>query len=560
MTPSRRLLRPFCARSVGGACCLATEAHSGERPRGAGDTGVKIKYCRYWKSEIKTEPGARPGTGARGGSTGDRYRNPRTMSRSGAQKSRLEKNRTVLAAASTPQAAVVDIVPGRFTENDWQLMVTAEDGEIHVGDIIDDILNQVLDDCYRIYIEKQLLPFTIAQAKDAILQIVEWQFLPHDTGESNVMEEPSWQGDEESIAYITDCWAQGSVPVAKHPSTPTLEQQETSEEAPGDTLCMGREDEDQTVTTTTGYDARPECGSDQQGQQEIQDVSPLCKELMGYYQDSGKEANEPDEPQRRPTVKKKRQKFKPHRGPLRSAKLQNITKSLDKLEKELFQQEVSEPCPEEPPVPPCEVYRMSSYFQNVLKIQNSRLPLNNSMTFDEFGNVTSVQRLKPSQFPRRQVRPVFQLVDVAVEPEIQRPLLRQAMRPLVFRSGNFGKRSIPARYNARRARQKGPGNSEGLGTMERATGGKPVLHSFNADRLVGRPAAARELKLSDSCAVSCTPEFIEFIPDGTKDRNHSNCGQYPEYEEEQLSRLRPICNSLFSPPILVEKLTSGIVQ
>ncbi|XP_041058416.1 uncharacterized protein C2orf81 homolog isoform X1 [Carcharodon carcharias] len=485
------------------------------------------------------------------------------MSRSAVQKSRLEKSRTLSAAVSTPQAAVVEIVPGRFTENDWHSMVTNEDNEIHVGDIIDDIVNRVLDGCSRVYIEKQLLPFTIAQAKDAILQIIEWQLLTYDSGERNIIMEPSWQEDKEPVAFITDSWAQGSVPVVRNLSTSTLEKQETFEEAPGDIICLVREDTSQTVITAAGHSARPECWSGQEGHQGVQDMFPLCKELMGYHLDSEKEAEEaneaeePDEPQRPPTVKKKEQKFKPHRGPLRSAKLKNINKSLDKMEKELFQQQASEPCIEEPPAPPCEVYRMTSYFQNVLKIQNSRLPLNNNMTFDEFGNVTSVQRLKPSQFPRQQVRPVFQLLDVDLEPETHRPLLRESLRPLVFRSGNFGKSFIPARYNVRMPRKQVPGNSKGLQTLERAVLGKPDLHGSNAVRPNRRPAPARQLKLNDSCAVSTTPEFI---PDGTKDRNHSNCGQYPEYEEEQPSRLRPICNSLFRPPILVEKLTSGIVQ
>eukprot|EP00061_Rhincodon_typus_P009825 g33621.t1 len=92
-------------------------------------------------------------------------------------------------------------------------MVSTEDAESQIGDIIDDIVNQVLDGCYRVYIEKQLLPFTISQAKDAILQIIEWQFLTYDPGERNVALDPSWQEDDEPIAYITDSWAQGSVPV-----------------------------------------------------------------------------------------------------------------------------------------------------------------------------------------------------------------------------------------------------------------------------------------------------------------------------------------------------------
>ncbi|XP_048455462.1 uncharacterized protein C2orf81 homolog isoform X2 [Rhincodon typus] len=481
------------------------------------------------------------------------------MSRSAAQRSRLEKGRTVSAAVSTP-ASVVEIIPGRFTENDWLSMVSTEDAESQIGDIIDDIVNQVLDGCYRVYIEKQLLPFTISQAKDAILQIIEWQFLTYDPGERNVALDPSWQEDDEPIAYITDSWAQGSVPV------------ETYEKTTQDTTCLITEDRGHPDDEFFGRDARPECGSSQQEQDGVQPLLSICKELMGYHLDSEKKPDKvieavkpeepviPDEPQTQPKVPKKRQKYKPHQGALNSAKLKDITKPLAETEKELFQQYHSPPCIEDPPPPPCEIYRMTSYFQNVLKIQNSRLPLNNSVTFDQFGNVTSVQRLKPSQFPKKQLRPIFQLLDMDVEPETHRPFMREALRPLVFRSGSFGKKLIPARYNMRRILQKIPGNEEELRTLGQVVDGKVNLQGSNSNRPIGRPATAQQLRLREPCVISTTPEFIEFIPDGAKDRNCSNYGQNPEYDEEQFSRLRPICNSLVNPPVLVEKLFRSIVQ
>ncbi|XP_067834241.1 uncharacterized protein [Heptranchias perlo] len=278
-------------------------------------------------------------------------------------------------------------------------------------------------------------------------------------------------------------------------------------------------------------------------------MPPLCKELMGYYQDLEKE---PDEPQTLTTVKKKRQKFQPHRGPLGSAKLHNITKSLDKTEMELLIQQASQLCPEEQPVSPCKVYRMPSYFQNILKIQNSRPPVNNSMTFDEFGNVISVRKLKPSRFPRHQVRPRFQLVDADLETEGGKLAAAQAVRPLVFRSGNFGKMFIPARYNVRRTRQKGPQSRGSPGTLV-GIGGSNAVKAAPAPAVHG-------LKLSDSCAVSTTPEFMEFVPDGIKDRNRSACGRCPEYEEVEQGRLRPICKNLFIPPIPVAKLLQSHIS
>uniref|UniRef100_UPI00398F6C2F uncharacterized protein C2orf81 homolog isoform X1 n=1 Tax=Pristiophorus japonicus TaxID=55135 RepID=UPI00398F6C2F len=493
------------------------------------------------------------------------------MSRSLVPKSRSDRTRTLSTALSTPQPpSMLEIVPGRFTEADWSIMVSAEDGENHVGDIIDDIVSQALDECYRIYIENQMLPFTIAQAKDAMLQIIEWRFLSSDRGESNVTQEPSWQEDEEPVAFSTDSWAQGSVPIVRLPPTPTLEEQESSAEAPGEALYPEGEDggvtRDQTVTSTVGQSAGPQYGSVQHAQQVVQNMSPPYSELTVYYPQPDKGCSsrlnsgligslfqEPAEPAAAATVETKSSKLKLTRGCRRLAKQQKVTKSSHQTEKELLLQQGAEPCHAEPPVPPCQVYWMSSYFQNVLKIQKSRRRLKSPMTFDEFGNVSSVHRLQPSQFPRQQVKPRFQLLHVDLEATLPRPLAGQVTRPLMFRSGDLGQGSIPVRYKAQRARQ------EGLGMLGQVAGGKLLNRGSNPEKPLGAPITAHELKLGDSCTVSATPQFMEFVPDGPKDRNHSQCGWYPEYEEVP-NRLRPICNTTFIPPIPVQKLTNSTVQ
>ena len=52
-------------------------------------------------------------------------------------------------------------------------MVERDNAEEFIHDIVDEILGSTMDGIYKIYIERQLLPFTITQAKDAILQIIE---------------------------------------------------------------------------------------------------------------------------------------------------------------------------------------------------------------------------------------------------------------------------------------------------------------------------------------------------------------------------------------------------
>ncbi|XP_035128091.2 uncharacterized protein C2orf81 homolog isoform X3 [Callithrix jacchus] len=69
----------------------------------------------------------------------------------------------------------------------------------------------------------QCIPFTINQAREAMLQITEWRFLARDEGESAVAEDPTWGEDEEPSACTTDSWAQGSVPVLHAPASEGLE-------------------------------------------------------------------------------------------------------------------------------------------------------------------------------------------------------------------------------------------------------------------------------------------------------------------------------------------------
>ena len=52
-------------------------------------------------------------------------------------------------------------------------MVDRDGAEDFVEDIVDDLITITLDKCFDLYINKQLLPFTVSQAKDAILSIIQ---------------------------------------------------------------------------------------------------------------------------------------------------------------------------------------------------------------------------------------------------------------------------------------------------------------------------------------------------------------------------------------------------
>ena len=75
-------------------------------------------------------------------------------------------------------------------------MVERDDNDDFISDIIEEISCSALDIIYKAYIDRQLIPFTVCQAKDAIVQIIEWQFLARDEAEKKVAQDPGWTEDE----------------------------------------------------------------------------------------------------------------------------------------------------------------------------------------------------------------------------------------------------------------------------------------------------------------------------------------------------------------------------
>nr|A8NIX5.2 RecName: Full=Uncharacterized protein C2orf81 homolog [Bos taurus] len=136
------------------------------------------------------------------------HEGPRQVRDRGMTRSKAEKVRP--PTVPVPQ---VDIVPGRLTEAEWIAFTALEEGEDVVGDILADLVARVIDSAFKVYLTQQCIPFTISQAREAMLQITEWRFLARDEGESAVAEDPTWGEDEEPLACTTDAWAQGSVPV-----------------------------------------------------------------------------------------------------------------------------------------------------------------------------------------------------------------------------------------------------------------------------------------------------------------------------------------------------------
>ncbi|XP_039613888.1 uncharacterized protein C2orf81 homolog [Polypterus senegalus] len=136
------------------------------------------------------------------------------MSRSAHSKTRPEKSRT--PSSPTPHAAAIapppDIVPGRLTELDWATMVAKEEGEEVVYAVIEELMSRVMEESLHLYVKKELIPYTVSKVYERMLQVVQWRFMEPDKGEE-VVDNPTWQEDEEPKPCRIDSWASGAVPV-----------------------------------------------------------------------------------------------------------------------------------------------------------------------------------------------------------------------------------------------------------------------------------------------------------------------------------------------------------
>lgn len=315
------------------------------------------------------------------------------MSKPVVSKSRADKAGK-LPAAQTPIASH-EIVPGKFNDHDWNLMIDRDGSEDFVEDIVDDLIGNTLDKCFDLYIQRQLIPFTVSEAKDALLSIIEWRFLTRDEGEKNPESDPGWIQDEEPDPAETDCWAQGSVPRTFLPSPvpePIIEEPEENQEM---------QVEEETAEKDVVLDEEPEL-EDQVSEDETagrEEAERLAKE------EQQRKAAEAE--------KKKKKKFKPYTGRMRSPGLK-VTESLEQTEMSLLTQEIIASMP-----PPQEkltgLVTMPASCHSILKVQAGRPPGNKDVEYDDYGNVVAVIKLNPEKLPNHRIKVNYQVVDPAVE-------------------------------------------------------------------------------------------------------------------------------------------------
>lgn len=347
------------------------------------------------------------------------------MSRANVAKSRTDKASAKAAAAPT---IAHEIVAGKFDDKDWNVMTDHDEGDDFIIDIIEDVCSSAMDTIFQNYIQKQLVPYTVLQAKDAILQIIEWQFLQRDEGESNITEDPGWVEDEEPEPAVTDCWAQGSVPAQKLPTrTPEpviMEEpeEEAQEEAKADKehsfIVLGGLNEDEEKV----YLEEGEAGLERYRAEKeeaaaaatltVEDVAGGSPRGESIPEDELSTGTAPSHKDLDKPVQKKKKKFRPHKGPLKSAGLKNMTESLDSTEMAMLMSEYQIP-PQQSPDPL--MMAMPTSCHSLLKLQAGRPPGNRDVAYDEQGNVVAVSRIDPSKLPTHSVRTKFLVVDPEVE-------------------------------------------------------------------------------------------------------------------------------------------------
>nr|XP_033810336.1 uncharacterized protein C2orf81 homolog [Geotrypetes seraphini] len=333
-----------------------------------------------------------------------------------AEKLRAEKARAAfpvpIPSVNIPQ--IVEIVPGRFTETDWISMVAVEEGEEYVGEMIDDLLAQVMKQCFQVYLQRQRIPYTINQAKDATIQIIEWRFLVRDTGEACVAKDDTWQEEKEPISVITDSWAQGTVPVIHTTFIPHMEDEQTLNESSWMNLASTpiiSTDECRFIDLSSTQ--LPSLSLDEESEktasEKISMVEKLEEEILTKWKAPSKLKELVYQPIPPSQDLKPKPEYKPHLVPLQPAEKElSIQQPSQTILKQESQKDISK------------LKQLFSSKQTILKAQQGRLPQRKEVICDEFGNAIYVPKIDPSCLPVPYIQPQVEILDSYVEIERQR--------------------------------------------------------------------------------------------------------------------------------------------
>uniref|UniRef100_A0A8C5QQ39 Uncharacterized protein n=1 Tax=Leptobrachium leishanense TaxID=445787 RepID=A0A8C5QQ39_9ANUR len=321
-------------------------------------------------------------------------------------KSRADKSRGVAVAPVPP--VTLEMVPGRLTEEQWLCLVNSEEPESSVCEVLDALQSRVMEECFHLHLAQQAIPYTISQARDAIIQITQWTFLPWDPGEENLETDQSWREQDQPQPCPHDSWAQGCVPrsrgLASSRTTATLPVPHSAEEQVTLEPSIPETPEEPSAESPKPSPTHSPCVNTIQ--------IPPCDDQAQKTKDDNNTTKETSITQKPvvllhpspppPGQGKFRRPYRPHRGPLHSASFRDITKSLEETEKEMFLKQVTEMNPGNTEdkgllLPPA--------LYNILKIQLGRPPQKKDVLYDEAGNVLSMPKLDAARLPQHHVHP-----------------------------------------------------------------------------------------------------------------------------------------------------------
>ncbi|XP_067153369.1 uncharacterized protein C2orf81 homolog [Apteryx mantelli] len=470
-------------------------------------------------------------------------------------RSRVEKSRPLTAVA--PQ---VEIVPGRLTESEWLSLVAAEEGEEEAGDIFAEFLDHVMDECYKVYLARQRVPFTVSQAKDAFLQITEWRFLTRDEGELNVEEDATWQEDDEPEPHVTDSWAQGSVPVVQEHLSPSPDETEVqacrscgwgaavSAKSSNPSPAARVRSPPSAIRTLC---SEPASGTDGLLPEEAElclephGVPSLsCLPLLQYEQlPVPRLSRRQSPPDRRVLLPqpcslcpaRARPSHEPHEGPQRLPSLESVDEPLQGSEEERLQQQLSHVDLEESSVGKVSSPKPPSS-NNVIKIQTGRPSCSKEGKYEKFGTVPGISRLDRACLPKHWIRPQVEVLD-----------------PDVGARRREGPQAAPGRSQ----------ESQKFGSRGSELSGSKLLREVGAARGEHLPPPPKKISSPVPWQPGALLDSIEPAPGvtvrggGSEKRGPCLPAEEEEKEEEEMAErdLRPICLTVPIPALAVKQVT-----
>ncbi|XP_061119264.1 uncharacterized protein C2orf81 homolog [Conger conger] len=424
------------------------------------------------------------------------------MSRS-ASRIRADKSRAAPAPVLPPPPSPDDhvdsdnIAPGHLSKSEWMDMVAQEEGEEVVAEVLDELLCNVMKKCYQVYLQRQLVPFTVAWAQHFLVHTLEWQFLVRDEGEGHDSA-PVWEQDSEPQPGDIDSWAQGCVPVVYSRPTPKNILLQRSVELPvADSVNPGRplaKDESQSGRKEEHNDRHP-CSADR-----TQNDCQTLKAGILIPCPPSKRENKKKHPLPHCTVTQA-----PHTGTSPCISRGPVSHSLST---------------EKHPIP-----------------KNPAISVSNPKRAQKLPDLSAVKRLDPASLVRHQVWPAFEVLEPSVSHPRVPPIPHQKQ----------------GKHNAKQpAALKPPAHPHKV-RRRRTVDGALWVSSGKADlQDVGQPQGSRPISaglLLDTMVLSPGVSLNRGVHTNTYKRSLSLTGQR--------ASLEPIRSSLPAPLFSTDQLTSG---